>query len=97
MYSTVACIHPMFHLYPNPRPPQSTGLDTMGQAVDSSAAVVALGNRENSSELKRRTRFMASGFFVPPPAAFGPAVIEIQHGSDGIYAQPVDAVAIEPE
>src|SRR6266699_2452352 len=73
MYSSVSCIHPMFHLYPNPRPPQSTGLDTMGQAVDSSAV------------------------FIRDPAAFGPAVIEIQHGSDGIHAQPVDAVAIEPK
>src|SRR5215469_1026314 len=39
----------------------------------------------------------ASAVFVRHPAAFGPAVIEIQHGSDGIHAQPVDAVAIEPE
>ena len=30
----------MFHLYPKPSPPQSTGRDTIGHAVDSSAAVL---------------------------------------------------------
>src|SRR2546429_2308822 len=39
---------------------------TIGQAVDSSAAVVALGKRENTSVLKRRSRLMASRFSRPP-------------------------------
>src|SRR5262249_60837671 len=31
------------------------------------------------------------------PAALGPAVVEVEHGCDGIHAQAVDTVAIEPE
>nr|WP_291608518.1 hypothetical protein [Bradyrhizobium sp.] len=34
---------------------------------------------------------------VRNPAARGPAVVEIQHGGDGIDAQAVDAVALQPE
>ena len=34
---------------------------------------------------------------VRDPSALGPAVVEVEHGGDGIHAQPVDAVAIEPE
>ena len=37
-----------------------------GRVVDSSAAVVAFGNRENSSVLKRRSRPIASMFSRPP-------------------------------
>src|SRR5260221_11192469 len=39
----------------------------------------------------------ASAVFIRDPATFGSAVIEVQDGSDGIHAQAVDAVAIEPE
>src|SRR5215471_3736836 len=34
---------------------------------------------------------------IRDPAAFRAAVVEIEHGRDRIHAQPVDAVAIEPE
>ena len=55
-----------------------------------------------TSVLKWRRNAMASRFSRPPmlvgnPAALRPAVIEIKHRGDGIDAQPVDAVAIEPE
>ena len=80
----------------------STGRDTIGQAVDSSATVVACGKRPNTSVLNRFRNAIASRFSRPPyfvrnPAAGGPAVVEIEHRGDGIDAQAVDAVAIEPE
>src|SRR5712692_4437472 len=56
----------MFHLYPKPSPPQSTGRDTMGHAVDSSAMVVARGCCRNTSVLNFRMKSMASRFSRPP-------------------------------
>ena len=93
----------MFHLYPKPNPPQSYRLlETIGQAVDSCGGGRSLGSVENTSELNLRSRLIASRFSRPPclfaiqPPA-GPAVVEIEHGSHGIHAQPVDAIAIQPE
>ena len=40
---------------------------------------------------------LPAAIFVRDPAALRPAVIEIDHRSDGIDAQPVDAIAVEPE
>ena len=39
----------------------------------------------------------AAAIFVRNPAAGGPAVVEIQHRGDGIDAQAVDGVALQPE
>ena len=39
----------------------------------------------------------ASAEFVGDPLAFLARIIEIEHGSDGIHAQAVDVVLVEPE
>ena len=44
-----------------------------------------------------RLEVLAAAMLVRNPAALGPAVVEIQHRRDGIDAQSVDTVAIEPE
>ena len=44
-----------------------------------------------------RLEILATAVLVRDPAAFGPAVVEIEHRGDRIDAQPVDAVAVEPE
>jgi hypothetical protein len=37
MYSSMSCIHPMFHLKSKPSPPTAVGRVTIGHDVDSSA------------------------------------------------------------
>ena len=51
---------------------------------------------EAAQELDRFEVF-AAAMLVRNPAAGGPAVVEIEHRGDGIDAQAVDAVALEPE
>ena len=74
----------------------------MGQAVDSSAAVVASGKRAKSFGIEApqecdRLEILAPAEPVGNPAAGRPAVVEIKHRGDRIDAQSVDAVAVEPE
>ena len=40
MYFNVSFIHPIFHLYENPKPPLYVGDVTIGHAVDSSATTI---------------------------------------------------------
>ena len=65
-YSSVSCIHPMFHLKPKPRPPACVGRDTAGHAVDSSAIVMAPGWRPYTASFSLRRNAMASRFSLPP-------------------------------
>src|SRR5690242_8309592 len=40
---------------------------------------------------------LAAAVLVRNPAAFRSAVVEVEHRGDGIDAQPVDAVTLQPE
>ena len=40
---------------------------------------------------------LAAAVLVGDPAALGPAVVEVEHRGDGIDAQAIDAIAVEPE
>ncbi len=66
MYSSVSCIQPMFHFIVKPSPPASTGRETIGQAVDSSAIVTAPGKRPCTKVFMSRRKSIASRFSRPP-------------------------------
>ena len=51
---------------------------------------------EATQEIDRIEIFPAA-ILVGDPAPGGPAVVQIEHRSDGIYAQAIDAVPIQPE
>src|SRR5689334_5092921 len=50
-----------------------------------------------SSQEADRVDVLAPAVFVRDPASFRPAVIEVKHGGDGVDAQAIDTVAVEPE
>ena len=94
-------IHPMFHLKPNPRPPELVGCETPGQDVDSSATIVT--SREEAIEAlicrlqeAHRVAVLVTAFGVRQPFAGPSRIIEIKHGSDRIDAQAIDMEAVEP-
>ena len=66
MKESMSCIHPMFHFRVNPSPPRYVGRDTAGQAVDSSATVIAPGCRSWTSSFIRLRKAIASRFSFPP-------------------------------
>ena len=66
MYSSVSCIQPMFHLYRKPSPLSYVGADTPGQAVDSSAIIIASGKWVKTCSFVVFSRSIASRFSRPP-------------------------------
>ncbi len=91
----------MFHLKLKPSPPWSTGRLTPGQAVDSSAIVsvpgcssldAAVGGAQEVDGVEVLVAAIAVGY----PLARLAAVVEIEHGGDGIDAQRVDVELVEP-
>ena len=66
MYFSVSCIQPMFHLKWKPRPPAQVGRETAGNAVLSSARVMASGRSPPTTSLSRFRKEMASRFSRPP-------------------------------
>ena len=60
----------MFHFMLKPSPPMSTGRETMSQAVDSSATVIAPGKRAWITWFISCRKEMASRF-SRPPCTFG--------------------------
>ena len=101
MYCSVSCIHPMSHLYPNPRPPWSVAPVTIGHAVDSSANVATSGNSSSIASFSWRRKSIASRFSRPPTrlgihSPWLARVVEVEHRRHGVDAQPVDVVAVEP-
>ena len=66
----MSCIQPMFHLSPKPSPPLSTGRETPGQAVDSSAAISTPGWRAWATVFSSFRNAIASRSSLPP-CSFG--------------------------
>ena len=91
----------MFHLNVKPRPPSSTERVTPGHAVDSSAIVIAPGQRSATTRFSVFRNSTASRVFPAAIAIGNPftcfaAVVAIQHRGDGIDAQSIDMERFKP-
>ena len=62
----VSCIHPMFHLNPNPKPPDEVSRVTPDHAVDSSAIIMTPGCVRYEVEVASCKSATASRFSRPP-------------------------------
>ena len=100
-YSSVSCIHPIFHLNVNPRPPTYVGRDTPDQAVDS------FGNHDNTRVLLvdhdvqlfykfHRFEILIASVSIRHPLPCFSRVVQIQHRGHSIHSQTIDVVPIKP-
>ena len=91
----------MFHLKPKPSPPAWTGWDTPGQAVeflrDHQRPGIALVD-ETVDPLQEGDGFeiFIAAILVRRPFAVAAGIIEVDHGGNGVHAQPVDMELLEP-
>ena len=91
----------MFHLKWKPSPPLETGAETPGKAVDSLrdrrlAGAARADLRVDLAQQLDRLEVLAAAVDVGHPFAGLAGIVEVEHGGDGIDAQPVHVVPLQP-
>ena len=93
----------MFHLKPKPSPPWSAGREMLGQEVE------LLGDHQDPGkagvqdrvgvlqELDRLEVLVAAVEVRDPVAIRRPRVVEVEHRGDGVHAQSVEVIHLQPE
>ena len=92
----------MFHLKPKPSPPWSAGLETLGQEVEllgdhQDPGKPGVQDRVGVLQELDRLEILVAAIDVRNPAAPRARIVEVEHRGDGIHAQSVEVIHLQPE